>query len=66
MDLWQFPELIIGYGDDSEPVEAACSLCGNRMPKPDPPLPDFKDTLAALSIEFRSHVREKHPKFAAN
>lgn len=57
------PELIIGHEPDGTPSKAVCSSCGERMPEPNPPFPKPEDTIAAFSVEFRLHVRAKHPAF---
>jgi hypothetical protein len=60
------PELIIGYDPDGSVTEAVCSLCGDNMPKADPPFMDTRDAISAFSIEFVRHVHAKHPGFTPN
>jgi hypothetical protein len=66
MDLWRFPELIIGHEDDGTPSEAVCSMCGKRILEDEPPIPNAKDAIMAFSIAFQLHVRAKHPAFLPN
>jgi hypothetical protein len=54
------PEMILGYGNDGDPVSAACSLCGEWMPEDYVPDATAPETLARFIEHFNAHVREKH------
>ena len=53
MDMWRFPELIIGHEDDGTPSEAVCSMCGKRIREAEPPIPGAKVAITAFSMAFQ-------------
>jgi len=66
MDLWRFPELIIGHEDDGTPSEAVCSTCGKWILEAQPLSPNAKDAIMAFSIAFQLHIRAEHRAFLPN
>lgn len=54
-------ELAISYDDDMFPVSAACTHCGEKMPKPDAGLEFPADIILWFSVRFLEHKRLKHP-----
>jgi hypothetical protein len=60
------PELVIGYGNDGNPVSAACSMCGEWMPEDYDLDATGREILARLVELFKAHVREKHDRQYVN
>jgi len=54
-------ELAISYDDDLLPVSAACTHCGEKMPKPVAGLDFPADIILWFSARFLEHKRLKHP-----
>jgi len=55
------PELLIGYGENGNPVSAACSLCGDWMPEDYSPSDDPHEVVARFAAHFKIHVQREHP-----
>ena len=53
------PELVIGYDENSHPVAAACSACGEEMLQRDPRVTSG-ETIRWFSAQFKFHVECKH------
>jgi hypothetical protein len=55
------PELVIGYDENSLPVEALCSARGEMIYKGQPRTKSTADVVKWFSALFRVHVERKHP-----
>jgi len=55
------PELVIGYDENSRPVEAVCSACGEEMPAGEQGTKTTLETIRWFSAQFRLHVDREHP-----
>jgi hypothetical protein len=64
--MMTFPELIIGYGEQGEPVSAACTVCGEWMPEDHSHSLPAAQVIAVFKSHFESHVRDKHPRKTIN
>jgi len=53
-------ELRFVYDDNMRPIGATCSVCGEKMPNPDPALNDSADIIMWFSQEYVAHKNEKH------
>ena len=56
----QAPELQMGYDENSIPVSAKCSLCGEQMPRGTQRIMDSIDNVAWFAAQFRLHVARTH------
>jgi len=54
------PELQMGYDENSIPVSAKCSMCGEQMPQSTPRIPNSIDNVAWFAAQFRVHVAQRH------
>jgi hypothetical protein len=54
-------ELAISYDEDMFPVSAACTYCGERMPKPVAGLRSRADIILWFAARFLEHKRLRHP-----
>jgi hypothetical protein len=59
------PELQMSYDENSIPVSAKCSLCGERMPQGRPRITNPIDNIEWFAAQFRLHVAQNHPEIAA-
>ena len=53
-------ELKFTYDEDMHPIGAACTACGEQMPKPDPALKDSADIIGWFSGKYIEHRQHKH------
>ena len=54
------PELQLSYDENSTPVSAKCSLCGEKMPQSDPRIRNRVENVEWLAAQFRLHVARIH------
>jgi hypothetical protein len=48
------------YDENSIPVSAKCSVCGEQMPQSTPRIADPIDNVAWFAAQFRLHLAESH------
>ena len=60
----QLPELQLKYDENSIPVSAKCSLCGERMPQSTPRITNPIDNVEWFAGQFGLHVAHIHPTAA--
>ena len=58
--VMRLPELMIGYGEDDNPVSAACTLCGQWMPENYTSALTTTEVIGYFNLHFLNHVLEKH------
>jgi hypothetical protein len=56
----QVAELQMRYDENSIPVSAKCSLCGEEMPQGAPRIMNPIDNIAWFAAQFRLHVERNH------
>jgi hypothetical protein len=56
------PELLVGYGANSNPVSAKCSMCGVQMLHMESKRASSANSTKWFAIQFDLHVRTKHTK----
>jgi len=54
------PELQMGYDQNSIPVSAKCSFCGEQMPRDTPRTMNSTNKVAWFAANFRLHVARAH------
>jgi hypothetical protein len=54
------PELQMIYDENSIPISAKCSLCGERMPQSVPRITNSIDNVAWFAAQFRVHLAQSH------
>ncbi len=54
------PELRMSYDENSNPVSAKCSLCGEQMPPGTPRITNSIDKIEWFAAQFRVHVARSH------
>ena len=54
------PELQMRYDENSIPVSAKCSLCGEQMPQAKPRIVVPMDNVEWFAAQFRVHVERCH------
>ena len=54
------PELQMRYDENSTPVAAKCSLCGEHMPQGTPRILNPINNVAWFAAQFRLHVARAH------
>ena len=54
------PELRMSYDQNSIPVSAKCSLCGEQMPQSVPRIADPMDSVEWFAAQFRVHIARIH------
>jgi hypothetical protein len=54
------PELQMSYDENSIPVSAKCSLCGEQMPRGAPRIMNSIDSVEWFAARFRLHVAQTH------
>jgi hypothetical protein len=59
------PELQMRYDENSIPVSAKCSMCGEQMPQGTPRITDPSDNITWFASQFGLHVAQIHPEIAA-
>ena len=59
------PELQVRCDENSIPVSAKCSLCGEQMPQGIPRITNPIENVAWFSSQFGLHVAQIHPEIAA-
>ncbi|WP_348262871.1 hypothetical protein P8935_24155 [Telmatobacter sp. DSM 110680] len=59
------PTLQTRYDENSIPISAKCSLCGERMPQGTPRITDPIENVAWFSSQFGLHVAQIHPEIEA-
>jgi hypothetical protein len=55
------PELQMRYDENSIPVSAKCSQCGEQMPQSMPRITDPIDNITWFAAQFSLHVAQNHP-----
>ena len=61
----QLPELQMSYDENSVPVSAKCSKCGEQMPQSTPRITNPIDNVEWFAAQFRLHVERSHLHAAA-
>lgn len=59
------PELQMRYDENSIPVSAKCSMCGEQMPQGKPRITDPIDNITWFASQFGLHVAQNHAEIAA-
>jgi hypothetical protein len=59
------PELQMRYDENSIPVSAKCSFCGEQMAQSTPRITNPIENVAWFSSQFGLHVAQSHPEIAA-
>jgi hypothetical protein len=59
------PELQMRCDENSIPVSAKCSLCGEQMAQGTPRITNPIENVAWFSSQFGLHVAQNHPEIAA-
>ncbi len=54
------PELQMRYDENSIPVSAKCSLCGEQMPQSTPRITNPIDNVEWFAAQFGLHVAQSH------
>ena len=54
------PELQMSHDENSIPVTAKCSLCGEQMPRDTPRIMNSMNKVAWFEAHFRLHVARAH------
>jgi len=55
------PELQLRYDENSIPVSAKCSMCGEQMPQSTPRITNSIDNVAWFAAQFGLHIAQIHP-----
>ena len=58
------PELQLRYDENSIPVSAKCSVCGEQMPQSTPRITNPIDNVEWFATQFGLHVAQSHPSAA--
>jgi hypothetical protein len=53
-------ELVIEYDANSFPIAGKCTICGEEMPKRDPPITSASESILWFARQFTLHKHEKH------
>src|SRR5258708_28133769 len=53
-------ELLMRYDENSLPIGAKCSQCGEQMPQAEPRITNSIDNVAWFAAQFRLHVERNH------
>ena len=61
----QLPELQLKYDENSIPVSAKCSACGESMPQSMPRIANPIDNVEWFAAQFGLHVERSHLHAAA-
>lgn len=64
-DMPLVPELQMRCDENSIPVSAKCSLCGEQMAQGTPRITNPIENVAWFSSQFGLHVAQNHPEIAA-
>jgi hypothetical protein len=57
----QAPILQMRYDENSIPVSAKCSQCGEQLPQSTPRITNPIENVAWFSSQFGLHVTQRHP-----
>jgi hypothetical protein len=60
------PELQMRYDQNSIPVSAKCSACGEQMPQAKPRLIEPMENVAWFAAQFDLHAKRMHPPAPVN
>jgi len=55
------PMMQMRYDQNSIPVSAKCSMCGEQMPQKQPRITDPMENVAWFTAQFDLHVAQHHP-----
>jgi hypothetical protein len=62
----RFPELQIRCDQNSIPVSAKCSACGEQMPQGKPRIIDPMDNVTWFAAQFDIHLKRMHAREGGN